>query len=234
MHNRFQRITLMLICIITLNTTRAEDSTLLHIRKSNDFEVSGKGTAKEWSNTEWFTLTKRKGNVSYQTKCKMLYSETGVYCLFDSEDNRITATMKNDFDDIYNEDVVEVFFWTDESSPIYFEYELSPNNVELPIIVPNYDGKFFGWRPWHYEGDKKTRRGAHIRKNGEQVLGWTAEFFIPFKLLNPLQNVPAIAGTRWRANFYRIDYDNGSAQWSWRPTRKNFHDYKSFGTVVFD
>jgi hypothetical protein len=164
----------------------------------------------------------------------MLYSETGVYCLFENEDNKISATMKNDFDDIYNEDVVEVFFWTDESSPIYFEYELSPNNVELPILVPNYDGKFFGWRPWHYEGDKKTRRGATIHKNGEQVLGWTAEFFIPFKLLNPMQNVPAVPGTRWRANFYRIDYDNGSAQWSWRPTRKNFHDYNSFGTIVFD
>lgn len=234
MQKRFQRITLILICIITLNATCTKENTLLHIRKSNDFEVNGKGTAKEWAKTDWFSLTKRKGNVTYQTRCKMLYSETGVYCLFESEDSLITATMKNDFDDIYNEDVVEVFFWTDESSPIYFEYELSPNNVELPILVPNYDGKFFGWRPWHYEGDKKTRRGAYIRKNGEQVEGWTAEFFIPFKLLNPLQNVPARSGTRWRANFYRIDYDNGTTQWSWRPTQKNFHDYKSFGTVVFD
>ncbi len=225
---------MLLFSIISAQTLHAEDSTVLRIRKTNDFEVNGKGTAKEWINTDWFTLTRRKGNVTYQTRCKMLYSETGVYCLYDSEDRRITATMKNDFDDIYNEDVVEVFFWTDESSPIYFEYELSPNNVELPIIVPNYDGKFFGWRPWHYEGDKKTRRAAHIRKNGEEVEGWTAEFFIPFKLLNPLQNIPARSGTRWRVNFYRIDYDNGTTQWSWRPTQKNFHDYQSFGTVVFD
>lgn len=234
MLTRFQSISMMLICIIALNTTCTKDSKLLHIKKTNDFEVNGKGTAPEWNSTAWFSLTKRKGSVTYQTKCKMLYSETGVYCLFENEDNKISATMKNDFDDIYNEDVVEVFFWTDESSPIYFEYELSPNNVELPILVPNYDGKFFGWRPWHYEGDKKTRRGATIHKKGEQVLGWTAEFFIPFKLLNPMQNVPAVPGTRWRANFYRIDYDNGSAQWSWRPTRKNFHDYNSFGTIVFD
>jgi hypothetical protein len=225
---------MLLFSIISAQTLHADDNTVLRIRKTNDFEVTGKGTAKEWANTDWFTLTKRKGNVTYQTRCKMLYSETGVYCLYDSEDKRITATMKNDFDDIFNEDVVEVFFWTDESSPIYFEYELSPNNVELPILVPNYDGKFFGWRPWYYEGDKKTRRGAHIRKKGEQVEGWTAEFFIPFKLLNPLQNVPAKSGTKWRANFYRIDYDNGTTQWSWRPTQKNFHDYKSFGTVVFD
>ena len=138
---------MLLFSIISAKTLYADDSTVLRIRKTSDFEVSGNGTAKEWAMTDWFSLTKRKGNVTYQTRCKMLYSETGVYCLYDSEDKRITATMKNDFDDIYNEDVVEVFFWTDESSPIYFEYELSPNNVELPILVPNYDGKFFGWRP---------------------------------------------------------------------------------------
>jgi len=234
MYKRILGVLLTLICSVSINITCAEDSTELHIRKTKDFEVTGKGTAPEWNNTAWFSLTKRKGAVSYQTKCKILYSDKGIYCLFENEDNKISATMTNDFDDIYNEDVVEVFFWPEESSPIYFEYELSPNNVELPILVPNYGGKFFGWRPWHYEGDKKTRRGATIRKNGEQVLGWTAEFFIPFKLLNPLQNVPAKAGIQWRANFYRIDYDNGTAQWSWRPTRTNFHDYKNFGTVVFD
>jgi hypothetical protein len=234
MDSKIRAILISVICIISCNMASATDSTIMHIRKTNDFEVDGKGSSTAWNTTSWFILTKRKGNVSYQTKCKMLYSENGIYCLFENEDKKIPATMNHDFDDIYNEDVVEVFFWTDESSPIYFEYELSPNNVELPILVPNYDGKFFGWRPWHYEGDKKTRRGATIRKNGEQATGWTAEFFIPFKLLNPLQNVPAQTGTRWRVNFYRIDYDNGTTQWSWQPTRKNFHDYKSFGTVVFD
>ena len=48
--------------------------------------------------------------------------------------------------DIYNEDVVEVFLWTDESTPLYFEYELSPLNYELPIIVPNNEGDFFPYR----------------------------------------------------------------------------------------
>ena len=41
----------------------------------------------------------------------------------------------DDFEDIFNEDVVEAFFWPEESSVIYFEYELSPYNYELPILV---------------------------------------------------------------------------------------------------
>jgi hypothetical protein len=63
--------------------------------------------------------------------------------------------MQGDFLDLWNEDVVEAFFWTDESNPIYFEYELSPLNYELPILVPNNKGKFLGWLPWHYEGIAK-------------------------------------------------------------------------------
>ena len=51
----------------------------------------------------------------------------------------------------------EVFLWPDERDPIYFEYEISPLGRELPILVPNLDGKFLGWRPWHYEGEPARR-----------------------------------------------------------------------------
>ena len=211
------------------------DDSLIVVRKTADFELTNAGNESEWKSTSFVVLPQRKkSGVLYETKMKILYSELGIYCLYECEDNKITATLKEDFSDIYNEDVVEAFFWTMESSPIYFEYELSPNNVELPIIVPNYNGKFMGWRPWHYEGVKKTRHQSVIRKEGDKVVGWTAQFFIPYKLLEPLQNVPPTKGMKWRANFYRIDYDNGSSSWSWKLTQKNFHDYERFGTIIFD
>src|SRR5262245_32662678 len=108
---------------------------ILKVRKVSDFEIKGDGSAKEWANSEWTSLSKRRGKMNYKTQFKVLYSEKGIYCLFTCEDSKITSTLKEDFADIYNEDVVEVFFWTDESTPIYFEYELSPTNYELPIIV---------------------------------------------------------------------------------------------------
>ena len=58
------------------------------------------------------------------------------------------------FADLWTEDVVEIFFWPDEEMPVYFEYELSPRNYELPILVPNKAGSFLGWRPWKYEGER--------------------------------------------------------------------------------
>ncbi len=208
---------------------------LLTIKHTNDFDVTGDTTASAWNATHWITLPKRNTSaVNYQTKVKLLYSDKGIYTLFYCEDKKITATLKEDFADLFNEDVVEIFFWPDEQVPIYFEYELSPLNYELAILVPNMKGKFLGWTPWHYFGDRKTQHVARIMKEGENTLGWIAEFFIPYTLLTPLNNVPPAHGTKWRMNMYRIDYDNGDSEWSWQPTTTTFHDFERFGTLVFD
>jgi hypothetical protein len=130
-----------------------------------------------------------------------------------------------------------VFLWTDERYPVYFEYEISPLNHELPIIVPNFGGQFLGWRPWHYDHDRLTRKATSVSGGPKEphasIDGWRAEFFIPYTLLKPLQNVPPKPGTMWRANFYRMDHDGGTlTQWGWVPLA-NFHDYEQFGDLVF-
>jgi Carbohydrate family 9 binding domain-like len=213
---------------------QSADSTVLPVNKTKDFEITGDGKAANWSNEKWLVLPKRNENgTAYITKMKILYSDSGIYCLYHCEDNKLTSKLRENFSDLYNEDVVEAFFRTDERDPVYFEYELSPFNYELPILVPNIRGDYLGWRPWHYEGNRKTRHATHVFKNNGNILAWTAEFFIPYKLLKPLSNIPPARGTRWRANFYRIDYDYKVSDWSWQLTRTNFHDYERFGTLLF-
>ena len=211
----------------------------VHIKKCTDFKVTGDGTSEAWKTTEWLNVVQQgSGQQVYKTKVKVLYSGAGIYFLFDCEDKKLTSTLKADFLDLYNEDVVEVFLWTDESFPVYFEYELSPLDYELLIIVPNYKGTFFGWRPWHYEGERLTQHATAIsggkKISGGSVSGWMAEFFIPYKLLTPLNQVPPFSGIKWRANMYRIDYDNGPSHFAWQKTGKSFHEYNNFGTFVFE
>ncbi len=226
-------MTCTLVLVFNLATFAQEKQ--LVIKKTEDFFFNGDGDDESWSRADWVELTLRNNaDVSYKTRLKILYSSTGLYFLFDNEDKTITSTLSADNTDLYNEDVVEVFFWTDEDYPFYFEYELSPGNYELPIFVPNVEGDFFGWLPWHYEGERKTRHFTSIQKNNGKIVGWTAEFFIPYALLKPMSNVPPQPGTRWRANMYRIDYDQGPAYWTWRPVRTNFHDYESYGVFLFE
>ncbi len=235
-----------------LHAQSAAGTNNLIVKHTNDFTITGDGSATEWNTTTWNPITQRDkatleengwqipqgtlGNSRYTTTFKILYSDKGLYCLYKCEDSAITATIKEDYGALYNEDVVELFLRPDTTLPAYFEYELSPLNYELPIMILNNKGNAMGWKPWHYDGRRKTIHEVNINKpasSGERFT-WTAEFFIPYALLAPTVSVPPVKGTLWRANFYRIDYDRSPAYSSWRLTRENFHDYERFGIIEFD
>ena len=217
----------------------AQNSTSVTIKRCQDFTVTGAGSSVAWNATDWIKLFPQgSGYIDYETKVKVLYSGTGIYFLFSCGDEKLTTTMKADNLNLWEEDVVEVFLWTSEDFPVYFEYEISPMDYELPIIVPNYKGKFLGWLPWNYTGEKRVIHATNAiggeKQSGGKVTRWIAEFFIPYKLLNPLPQVPPVSGTKWRANMYRIDYDKGASHYSWQKTNRSFHEYNSFGTFVFE
>ncbi len=207
----------------------------LKIKSTSDFAITGKGDNSAWANTDWVNLPKRNSEgLNYQTHVKVLYSSKGIYFLFHCEDEIITSTITEDYGKLYEEDVVEVFLWTDENYPFYFEYELSPTNYELPIFVPNVNGTFMGWKPWQYENERRIIHQTYIEQKDGKVSNWSAEFFIPYALLKPMSNVPPKSGTIWRANMYRLDYDKGNTRWSWQPYNINFHDYKMYGKFIFE
>lgn len=225
---------------------RSPDSTQTVVSKSPDFTINGEGNAIQWENTDWVEMTLQESPndipVDLKTKVKVLYSETGMYFLFQSDDRKLTATIQKDFGSLFTEDVVELFLWPDSIMPLYFEYEISPLNYELALLVPNINGKFQGWRPLNYEGKIKTQHLTSIqerqKKSNATIKGWTAEVYIPYALLNPIVQRPPESGEKWKANFYRIDYDQGYTSWSWQRTTPNvrgsFHQYKKFGTLIFE
>jgi Carbohydrate family 9 binding domain-like len=205
----------------------------------DDFQVDGTGGHAAWRDVPWTALRRRQADGHpYETRFKSVYSTTGIYFLVDGTDRKLTATMSEDFMDLWNEDVFEVFLWPDERHSIYFEYEISPLNKELPILVPNFGGQFLGWRPWHYEKDRLIRKATSVtggpKQSGAAIEGWRAEFFIPYALLRPMQNVPPKPGSRWRLNVYRMDYDEGKrTQWDWAPVGDSFHEFQKFGELRF-
>jgi Carbohydrate family 9 binding domain-like len=220
----------------TLQLSRPE----IRVRATEDFPVTGRGDQAAWNAVEWIPMNARNDvKDAYASRFKVLYSSTGLYVLMDAADKVLTATFQQDFENLWTEDVFEVFLWTDERDPVYFEYEISPLGFELPILIPNMEGTFLGWRPWHYDGDRKIRKAAVTfggpQQSGAKIDGWRAEIFIPYALLKPLRNVPPAKGARWRANFYRVDHDNGkSVQWDWSRVGSNFHEFRGFGTLIFE
>lgn len=226
---------LVLILLSTLHLNALASDTLI-VGRTADFEVSGKGTAPSWSTVAWQKIEKIDTvTTPYSARFKILYSVKGVYLLFHGTDTKITGDYKEDFSNMFNGDVFEAFFHTDTTVPIYFEYEINQHDKELPILVPNLKGRLTGWRPWHYEGERKTRKAVSIEEENGNMKSWTAEVFIPFLLLDPLPNNRPKPGTIWHANFCRLDYDTGKMiKWAWSPISVSFHEFKKYRPIKFN
>ena len=212
---------------------------VLTVPKCTDFEIDGKGTNAQWENARWLSLPMLDDTEKrYETKVKMLYSQTGIYVLAHCEDEKITTDYTVDQGDIWEGDVFEVFLQSDPENPLYFEYEINPLGTELVLLIPNNKGVFFGWQPWHYEGDRVVKHKVFIEggeaKNGARIKGWSAELFFPYKLFRAFKNVPPAPGMEWKGNFTRMDYDSGERiKWSWAPIEYTFHEYEKFKPIIF-
>ncbi len=212
----------------------------LLVKKCVDFEITGKGDNRAWDSASWVELnlldeTERP----YETRFKILYSEKGIYVLAQCEDDKITTDYQTDQGDLWEGDVFEAFFQTDPETSLYFEYEINALNAELAILVPNNQGTFYGWAPWHYEGERKIKKAVSVeggkQESGAKIASWTAEMFFPFALFRGLKNVPPQPGTEWKGNFYRIDYDAKTMiKWAWKPIDVNFHQYQKYGSIRFE
>lgn len=226
------------LLVLLCNTGIAQEN-FLAVKHTHDFELSGKGDNQAWEPASWNIMPASDKEDVRKTQFKVLYSDAGIYFLFHNEDKILTATKTADFEKLWLEDVAEVFLWPDTTETIYFEYEISPLNYELPLIIPNLKGKFLGWIPWEYVGDRKVKHLTYVeggeRKSGSTIKAWYAEFFIPYALLDPLPNVPPQKGTTWRANMYRVDHDKPkTVRWHWKKPETNFHQFTKFGTLIFE
>ncbi|MBN2737663.1 MAG: carbohydrate-binding family 9-like protein [Spirochaetales bacterium] len=212
------------------------------INKIDDFEINGFGSNKSWEKIPWTDLvTIGKASLKYSTRVKLQWSDKGLYFLFYCEDEKLTCTKTNHFEEIYLEDVVEVFLWPDEGQFSYFEYEISPLGMELPLLVINNQGSFHGWLPFLYKGNRKIESATQIiggeKKPMAEAQAWIAEFFIPYELIKGLLNNPPQCGTVWRANMVRMDYESSpKTQWSWCDDDAlvdDFHNFNHYGKLIF-
>jgi hypothetical protein len=121
---------------------------------------------------------------------------------------------------LWDKDVVEFFCAPDPAKLTHYtEYEWAPNNeaLDLRIRRPDFD---FGWSSgmeWQVRVDAKRKV-------------WACEVRIP---LTALDDKPPVAGTRWRANLYRIDRAHKAFLASNPVLNGNFHTPDRFGWLEF-
>lgn len=210
----------------------------LVVKKCEDFMITGDGTNSTWGRSPWTVLTKLdSGGAANKTRFKILYSQTGIYVLFEGADDKITTQNFNDNDNIFTGDVFEIFFHTDPSVPVYYEYEVNALSKELTLSISNLSGfGYSSWIPRRNGVRKEVKVTGGLPAIDSRIKTWTAEIFFPYGALGLLPKVPPASGSTWNANFCRLDYDTGKMiKWSWTPTIKaSFHELEEFHSIRFE
>jgi hypothetical protein len=162
------------------------------------------------------------------TLLRGVYTADSLYLRYDAPYTELTTFEPPRFDServgLWDRDVVEVFIGTDpDNEKIYYEFEVAPTNEKLDLIIsPEIPAveKRLEWKS-DWESFVKV---DYAKKT------WTTVMRIPLKALHPQG---ASAGTRWRANFYRIDRAQ-QAFLAWNPTlTRTYHTPERFGWMEF-
>ena len=81
-------------------------------------------------------LTSDDGRATrYATAARLLWDDRYLYAAFECEDPDIWGTLTERDAHIYDEEVVEVFLDDDSDGVSYLEFEVSPRNVVLDLMV---------------------------------------------------------------------------------------------------
>ena len=200
---------------------------------------------------------------TYSTEATLAWDGAHLYVAFACTDSSPWGRYRDRDDRLWEEEVVEVFLDPDGNGREYAEFEVSPLNVvvDLLIAAPRASGP--GARQWNAEG-WQTAVARH-------AAGWVVEMAIPWASLERAGVTAAPRhGDTWRVGLYRITRPGGPekaaridalvaerraasdarkaeidraleqlraddeyAAWSVTHADRGFHDPERFGTVRF-
>lgn len=152
-----------------------------------------------------------------------------LHLLFQCEGGDPIATQRGRNRPIYAvDDVVEAFLAPGADPHRYFELESTAANAWFEARIESPDAHRATMQvdlDWTCAG---WQRSARVEPGA-----WSTAWSIPFAALGAKSPAP---GTRWRANFFRIDRHAGGHYSAWSPTHAtppDFHLPHHFGHLLF-
>ena len=178
-----------------------------------------------------------------RTRCKLLYSLSGLHGLFRVDDCYVRCLHTGFQAEVYRDSCVE-FFVQPRQEAGYFNFEFNCGGAMLASYVTDpvrIAGRPRGYTPLSPEEGRMVLLYHDLPERVEPEVGnavvWHIEFFVPFCLferyVGPLGDV---SGQTWRANFYKCGNDTSHPHWAaWAPiVERNFHAPASFGAIRFE
>ena len=215
--------------------------------------IDGRGSDQVWALAETTALfdvedLDRQRQHSRPTAAKMLWDDNGLYFLFEMVDADVWSTFTNRDDQIWQEEVVEIFIDPDGDGLDYAEIEVNPLNVIFDLLLsrPWADGGR-GFAQWNPEFASAVQVDGTVNEPSDVDQGWTVEVALPWAALaTDIRDVmngmalPPQVDDHWRLNLYRFERlrENGAVTGeepsAWSPVGAvDFHRPDRFGLLEF-
>ena len=173
-----------------------------------------------------------------RTQVKTLWDDEAIYFAFLVRDNAPKTRFTTRDEELWHEDVVEVYLDPDADGKNYVELQVSPNNIVFDALFTSR--RTPDWkeaRAWNLAGLTTAVVKGNL-PGRVPTKGWVVEVRIPWAgLAQAKGQKPALNG-RWRANFFRKDHPGDFAHLaSWSSVsddnRADFHNLDRGGFLVF-
>jgi len=172
------------------------------------------------------------------TSAKLTYDKNHLYIAIEACDKDIWATFTDRDDDLWYEDVLEAFFKPDDTKPTYYEFEFSPRNVVLDLIIPRRGARTLRAMK---QFDAPVKSAVKVRgtlDNWKDIDDkWVLEAAIPLSAFKDTTATPE-PGDKWRFALCRYDYSfylqrGKEMSSSAEIPRMDFHGWQYYDILLF-
>jgi len=153
-----------------------------------------------------FRLFETFGKPTETTTMRMCYDETNLYVLFECTDPDIYVLHQERDGNLWESDVVELFFLPDDSNPMYYEFEVGPTNAVFDArFVNTGSGTFKRWAQWNCEIRTAARVLGTVNDWKDRDDGYNVEIAIPLKAFSESTWNKPLLGQTWKFAAVRVD-----------------------------
>ena len=206
--------------------------------------IDGKGDDPVWdsaatiSNFRMAWLDAEGKQQRSPTRAKILWDRDSIYFWAQLEDSDLQSTVKERDGKTWDDDVFEVFLKPSLNHSGYYEFHVTPGNVQMDLFIPQRAPNAYSlYRSADlFDFKSAVQLNGTLENRSDVDRGWEVEFALAWKDFQPTGGRPE-PGESWTFSLCRYDYSSGTSEphlTSIAPLkRKSFHDFEHFVPIEF-
>jgi hypothetical protein len=213
-------------------------------RASGPVTIDGDGSDAAWQTAmkvDDFRLWETYRRPSTRTQLRLCYDDENLYVLFDCQDDDLYTLYDRRDAYLWESDAVELFLQPPVNNPwklpIYYEFEVAPNNAFFDArMVNSGSGGFQRWANWNCDARVATKIRGTLNEWKDVDEGYTVEMAIPIEAFSEALCEEPLVGQTWkflgvRADFgVRLEKEERSATGN---VKDSPHYKEGYSTVTF-